>query len=614
MTVGLVTGTRESLDVIDDPIRRHGVVRRTLREPAALISVIFLVLVLLAAIFAPLLTPYDPTATKLADVLAPPFTPEHPLGADGVGKDVLANLLYGAQTSLSSAAIVVAVSLLIGVPAGLLAGYRRGWIDGTAMWISGVLLSLPAIVLLLVILARVGRSTTLALAVFGVLIAPSVFLLVRGSVRAVREELYVDAAKVSGLRDTRIMRRHILPVVITPTIIQAALLASAGIGIEAGIAFLGLGSADKASWGLMLSDASQNIYNAPWLLIWPSVALILTVMAFTLIGNGIRDALADYGGSNARKRKVKPVPTAVREATPERESNPAGSPAIMSDPDSLLEIANLRVAYPRADESESVVVRGVSLTLRKGEILGLVGESGSGKSQTAFSILGLLPPEAKLQADTLVFDGVDLQALSAKQRNELRGSRIGYIPQEPMSNLDPAFRIGYQLVEPMRYHLKLSRRAAKAEALRLLARVGIPDPERVYRSYPHQLSGGMAQRVLIAGAVSCDPELLIADEPTTALDVTVQADVLDLIRSLQAERGLGVILVTHNFGVVADICDRVAVMRSGEIVEVAGALDLFDHPQHEYTRLLLDSTLAEKTEQTTLSDAVDVDQIEGRLP
>jgi peptide/nickel transport system permease protein len=613
MTAELVTGTRESLDVVGDPIRRHGVARRTLREPAALISVIFLVLVLLAAIFAPLLTPYDPTATKLADVLAPPFTAEHPLGADGVGKDILANLLYGAQTSLSSAAIVVVVSLLIGVPAGLLAGYRRGWIDGAAMWISGVLLSLPAIVLLLVILARVGRSTALALAVFGVLIAPSVFLLVRGSVRAVREELYVDAAKVSGLRDTRIMRRHILPVVITPTIIQAALLASAGIGIEAGIAFLGLGSADKASWGLMLADASQNIYNAPWLLIWPSVALVLTVMAFALIGNSIRDALADYGGGNARKRKVKPAQTAVVEGIPEPDSGRAVSSATKTDPNSLLDIANLRVAYPRADGSESVVVKGVSLTLRKGEILGLVGESGSGKSQTAFSILGLLPPEAKVRAGVLAFDGVDLQSLSAKQRNDLRGSRIGYIPQEPMSNLDPAFRIGYQLVEPMRYHLKLSRRQAKAEALRLLARVGIPDPERVYRAYPHQLSGGMAQRVLIAGAVSCDPELLIADEPTTALDVTVQADVLDLIRSLQAERGLGVILVTHNFGVVADICDRVAVMRSGEIVEVAGALDLFDHPQHEYTRLLLDSTLADKTDQTTLSDAVPVDEIDGRL-
>ena len=234
MTVGLVTGTSESLDVVDDSIRRHGVVRRTLREPAALISVIFLVIVLLAAIFAPLLTPYDPTATKLADVLAPPFTPEHPLGADGVGRDVLANLLYGAQTSLSSAAIVVAVSLLIGVPAGLLAGYRRGWIDGTAMWISGAA----------DVTARhrpppghprasrpqhdtgTGRFRRAHRAI-GVPARPRL-----GS--GVREELYVDAAQVSGLRDARIMRRHILPVVITPTIIQAALLASAGIGIEAG--------------------------------------------------------------------------------------------------------------------------------------------------------------------------------------------------------------------------------------------------------------------------------------------------------------------------------------------------------------------------------------------
>ena len=612
MTANLVTGVNESLDVVDDGVRRHGVLRRTLREPAALVSAIFLVLVLIAAIFAPLLTPYDPTATKLADVLAPPFTAEHPLGADGVGKDILANLLYGAQTSLSSAATVVAVSLLIGVPAGLLAGYRRGWIDGTAMWISGMLLSLPAIVILLVVLARVGRSTSLALAVFGVLIAPAIFLLVRGSVRAVREELYVDAAKVSGLRDTRIMRRHILPVVITPTIIQAALLASAGIGIEAGIAFLGLGSADKASWGLMLSDASQNIYNAPWLLIWPSVALILTIMAFTLIGNGIRDAMADYGGNNARTRKGKQAPAPVGDVPAEPRPLPAGAPTTVSHPDSLLELSNLVVAYPRSDGSESVVVEGVSLTLRKGEILGLVGESGSGKSQTAFSILGLLPPEAHLRADALVFDGIDLQVQSAKERNDLRGSRIGYIPQEPMSNLDPAFRIGYQLVEPMRHHLRLSRRAARTEALSLLTRVGIPDPERVYRSYPHQLSGGMAQRVLIAGAVSCNPELLIADEPTTALDVTVQADVLDLIRSLQAERGLGVILVTHNFGVVADICDRVAVMRSGEIVEVADALELFDHPQHEYTRLLLDSTLAETADQTTRSDSADEDKVEGR--
>ncbi|MDR6437662.1 ABC-type dipeptide/oligopeptide/nickel transport system permease subunit [Paenarthrobacter nicotinovorans] len=272
MTDNLVTGTRKSLEVVGSAPQADNLFKKFLREPAAVISLVFLVLLVVVAVLAPLISSYDPTATRLADVLAPPFTPEHPLGADGVGRDVLANLVYGAQTSLSSAAIVIAVSLLIGVPTGLLAGYRQGWIDGVSMWISGALLSLPAIVVLLVVLARVGRSTSLALVVFGILIAPSVFLLIRGSVRAVREELYVDAARVSGLSDIRIMVRHILPVVITPTIIQAALLAGAGIGIEAGIAFLGLGSSDKASWGLMLNDASQNIFNAPWLLLWPSVA------------------------------------------------------------------------------------------------------------------------------------------------------------------------------------------------------------------------------------------------------------------------------------------------------------------------------------------------------
>lgn len=596
MTVDLVTGTNQSLHLSESDERRPGVLRRLLRDPAAVVSLIFVALLVLAAICAPLLTPYDPTATKLSDVLASPFTPDHPLGADGVGRDIWANLVYGTQTSLSSAGIVIAVSMAIGIPTGLLAGYRRGAIDGISMWISGALMSLPAIVVLLVVLARVGRSSSLALAVFGVLIAPSVFLLIRGSVRSVREELYVDAAHVSGLSDARIMRRHILPVVIKPTIIQAALLASAGIGIEAGIAFLGLGSSDRASWGLMLADASQNVYNAPWLLIWPSLALVLTVMAFTLIGNGLRDALSDStGASSPRPRRAdrKDAPTAA--VSPTKQTEPPVSAKPEGHAPSLLVLDGLHVSYPREDGSEAVVVRGVSLTLERGTILGVVGESGSGKSQTAFSLLGLLPEEARMNAGTMRFNGEDLLKISVKARNRLRGVGIGYIPQEPMSNLDPAFRIGFQLTEPMRHHLGLSRRDARAEAIRLLARVGIPDPERLYRSYPHEVSGGMAQRVLIAGAISCNPELLIADEPTTALDVTVQADVLELIRSLQAERGMGVILVTHNFGVVADLCDRVAVMRSGEIVEVADVDELFARPRHEYTRMLLDSTLNSST-------------------
>lgn len=247
--------------------------------------------------------------------------------------------------------------------------------------------------------------------------------------------------------------------------------------------------------------------------------------------------------------------------------------------------------YVAEDGATRDVVRGVSLHVARGEVLGLVGESGSGKSQTSFAILGLLPPEAAVSARHLSLDGQSLIGLRESGMQKLRGTRMAYVPQEPMSNLDPSFTVGAQLTKPMRRRLNLSRKAATARALDLLERVGIPDPARTLAAYPHQLSGGMAQRVLIAGAVSCDPELLIADEPTTALDVTVQAEVLELLRDLQRERTMGLILVTHNLGVVADICDRVAVMRDGLIVEQRPVADLFADPQHEYTRMLLNATL-----------------------
>jgi peptide/nickel transport system permease protein len=262
----------------------------------------------------------------------------------------------------------------------------------------------------------------------------------------------------------------------------------------------------------------------------------------------------------------------------------------------LLRIRNLSVGYPSGD-----VVHGVDLDVRKGEVMGLVGESGSGKTQTAFSVLGLLPPGGTvLGSSSILFDGRELVRLPEPERRALRGKRIGYIPQEPMSNLDPCFRVGEQLVEPLRAVSGLSKQAAAAEALNLLERVGIPEPRRTFAAYPHEISGGMAQRVLIAGAVSGKPDLLIADEPTTALDVTVQADVLDLLRGLQTEFGMAMLLVTHNFGVVADICDRVAVMQNGRIVEVDDVRPLFANPQHPYTKTLLDSTLEDSAPRTGL--------------
>ena len=559
-------------------VRRRGAVKRFLREPLAVLALGWLLVVVAMAILAPLLTSQSPTGSSVTDALAP-MGGEHLLGTDGVGRDVFAQLVHGARTSLVGALIVVVVSLAAGLPAGLVAGFYRGRFDGAANWVASLLMAQPAIIILLVVLTQVGRNTALAMLVFGFVIAPGVFRLVRSSVIAVREELFVDAARVSGLSDGRIIRRHILPVVVAPTVIQMSQILGIAIVVQAGLEFLGLGSANQASWGGMLNDSFQNIYTAPRLLLWPALVVVLTVTACALLGNALRDGLV-----------AGPAPVSSRDRHRATGSSAPGRAIAYEENGALVQIENLVVSYPSGSEDHQVV-RGVSLSVRRGEVLGLVGESGSGKSQTAFSILGLLPRQARMSAGALRFDDIDLGAISETARNRLRGSRIGYIPQEPMSNLDPSFRIGHQLVEPMRHHLGMSRQEARVEALRLLARVGIHDPERVFAAYPHQISGGMAQRVLIAGAVSCDPDLLIADEPTTALDVTVQAEVLDLIRELQQEREMAVLLVTHNFGVVADICDSVAVMREGRIVEHAPVRRLFANPQDDYTRMLLASSV-----------------------
>jgi peptide/nickel transport system permease protein len=242
----------------------------------------------------------------------------------------------------------------------------------------------------------------------------------------------------------------------------------------------------------------------------------------------------------------------------------------------LLSVDDLVIGYPERDDWKRVV-RGVSFQVGRGEIVGLVGESGSGKTQTAFAILGLLPVNGRVLGGSIQFDNTELVGAPSRVMDTVRGQRIAYVPQE--------------LVEPLRICLGLSRSAARARALDLLDRVGIPDPKRTFAAYPHQVSGGMAQRVLIAGAVSCEPDLIIADEPTTALDVTVQAEILDLLRDLQRESHTAMLLVTHNFGVVADLCDRVAVMQEGRIVETGSVRGIFSAARHPYTRSLLDAIL-----------------------
>jgi ABC-type dipeptide/oligopeptide/nickel transport system ATPase component len=363
----------------------------------------------------------------------------------------------------------------------------------------------------------------------------------------------------------------------------------------------------------MLSEGFKNVYLNPTLLFWPALAMALTIGGLVLLGNAIRDALED-GEKIKHRKKQSPVENAsaerpTAEAAKARTVRAAGGKSVAAVDSGtehhLVKVTNLGVGYPQADGSIKKVVDDVSFHVDRGEILGIVGESGSGKSQTAFSILGLLPDNARIVAGSIQFDGSYTVApgedrVSQERLSKLRGKRISYIPQEPMSNLDPAFTIGYQLVTPMVRVLGISKEEAAARALKLLTDVGIADPKRTFGAYPHEVSGGMAQRVLIAGAISCEPDLVIADEPTTALDVTVQADVLDLLRELQQRLNIGVILVTHNFGVVADLCDRVAVMQNGRLLEEGSVRDILRNPKEQYTRTLLASMLEGKTPMSML--------------
>lgn len=577
------------------PLVRLSLLQRIIRNPLGLATSVFLLLVLAIAILAPVISGFDPAATDTDNLMVGPGG-AHILGTDSAGRDVLSRLFFGAQTTLISAVVVVVTAVSIGVPTGLIAGYYGGKFDGVASWMANMLMSLPSIIVLLAVSAAFGPSILISMFVFGILITPSFFRITRTAVMSVRNELYVDAARVSGLSDLRIISKHIFTVVRAPIIIQSAMISGIAISIQSGLEFLGLGDTSMISWGVMLNEGFRNIFINPMLVLWPGIVISLTIGSFALLGNALRDALEDTQKLSSKSKKVA--------AGAQAEFDHSAAPTDAAS--HLLSVSKLSVGYPQGDGSLKKVVSDVSFHVDKGEVLGIVGESGSGKSQTAFSILGLLPGNAKIATGHIVFDGNELVstgegAISQKAMTQFRGKRIAYIPQEPMSNLDPAFTIGYQLVRPMTEVLGVSKKEAKARALKLLDMVGINNPERVFKSYPHEVSGGMAQRVLIAGAVSCEPDLLIADEPTTALDVTVQAEVLDLLRDLQKRLGMGMVLVTHNFGVVADLADRVVVMQYGRVVETGEVREILRSPKEEYTQVLLSSMLEGKTPMTMLT-------------
>jgi len=555
-----------------------------LRRPVAVAALAYLVLVVVAAVAAPLLAPHAPEATDLDHVLSTP-SGLHPLGTDSLGRDVLSRLMYGGQVSLAGVAVAVATMLVLGVSAGLVAGFVGGWVDRVATWVIDLMLSIPVIITLLVVLSVVGSNETAAMVTVGVLAAPALARVVRGATMAVRRETFVAAARVAGLPTSRIIAGQVLPRVTGPIIVQAAIGAGGALMAQAGIEFLGLGVPPPTpTWGGMVTDASQVVDQQAWLLVPTGLVIGLTVLAFGLLGDAVRDAAADRTTRAPRSRTQLPV------VPPSTSDAPA--------PDALLSLRDITVALPTA-HGMCTVVDGVSLDVRPGETVGLVGESGCGKSITGRAILGLLPPGGVLTGGAVYLDGEHLR--TPKAFRAVRGSRIALISQEHVGSLDPVLTVGHQVDELVRRHHGGSRNTVRARTLELLASVRLPNPATVARRYPHELSGGMAQRVAIALALAGDPELLIADEPTTALDVTVQAEILALLRQLQAERGMAILLISHDLGVVADVCRRAYVMYAGRVVETAPSATLFEEPRHPYTAGLLDCSPRRRPPRTRLA-------------
>jgi len=569
------------------PPRHAGFWRRLLRRPVAIVSIAFIALDVIASYAAPLLTPYDPVKQDLKVVLQMP-SPIHWLGTDTYGRDELSRLLYGGQQSFEGVLIALVVLAVVSIPLGLAAGYFRGWVDFVVSKISEIVLALPNIIILLVVLTIFTGSMTVAMVTFGLLGSAGLIRVIRGATIAVREELYVDAARVSGLGEGIILFRHILPRVLGPIIVQLSLFGGIALGVQVGLAYLGLGTPPPwPTWGLMIQEAAGKILTNPWLLVPPGVLTGLLILAFGLIGDAARDAMAEGQSRNVGKSTRK-LDRERLELAAAAELAAPGRP-IDLDTDVVLSVQGMSVQF-EVDGERSTVVHEASFEVRRGETVALVGESGSGKTVSSLSVLNLLPANGFISAGHAYFREVDILTARPHDMDPIYGKRIAMISQEPMAGLDPAYRIGNQLDELVRRHHGLKGAEVRERTLRILADVRLPDPEAVAARYAHELSGGMAQRVVIAMALVGEPELLLADEPTTALDVTVQAEILDLLRDLQREREMAVLFVTHDLGVVADVCDRAVVMQQGRIVESASVADLFARPRHPYTKALIAAT------------------------
>jgi peptide/nickel transport system permease protein len=606
----------------------------------AAVCVVLLAIVALAAIFAPLLTPYDPLASGTP--VQPP-SPEHWFGTDRQGRDIFSRLVYGARYSLVIGLGATLVALAAACVIGTIAATAPKWLAEIVMRIMDIVMSFPGIALAAVFVAVFGKSLPVLVLTIAFLYVPQLTRIVRANILDQYGEDYVSAVRVMGSGTPRIIVKHVARNAMAPVLVFATVLVADAIVFEASLSFLQAGVPDpEPSWGNVIA-AGRNLLmsGAWWATFFPGLLIMITVLCLNILSEGLTDAMV-----SPRARKVTADAANTEESTSELEgeavddthviatidtavnlSVPSGVPDALvvaapavpleerlarlrerelsrhdrlvytADAAPLLEVQDLCISFPRHGDVD--VIDHVSFTVRPGETMSLVGESGCGKSITSLAIMGLLDPKANIRG-RILFDGKDLLTMSSKERNALRGHDIAMIYQDALSSLNPSMLIRSQMKQ-------LTSRGGTRTAEELLEMVGL-DPQRTLASYPHELSGGQRQRVLIAMALTRDPRLVIADEPTTALDVTVQAQVVELLLRLQKELGFAMLFVSHDLALVAELTHRITVMYAGQVVEQGTTREVLTQPVHEYTRGLLGAVLS-------IEDGTDrLHQVPGIVP
>jgi oligopeptide/dipeptide ABC transporter ATP-binding protein len=540
-----------------------------------------------AALAAPWLAPAPPARPLgVEDVYRPPGA-AHPLGTDDAGGDVLGQLLFGTRVSLVVGLVAALISVVVGGAVGLTAGFAGGRTEEWLMRVTDVVLVLPALPLAIVLVALTEPGLASLVLVIGLVGWTGTARLVRAQTLAIRERVFVRRARALGASEPRILLVHVLPHVVPLLAANGALVVSQAILSESTLSFLGLGDPDRPSWGGMLSFAlSRGALSAGawWALLAPGAALLAAVLGASLLGFGLEERWLP----RARRNHLAAGAPAARRVPAEPGAGRAGGvePVAAEVAPPLLAVRDLGIDYPPTDGPPVAAVRGVTFEVGAGEIVGLVGESGCGKTTVLLALLGLLPDGARVVSGSVRLAGRELLGLDERALGEVRGRELALVHQGAMSALNPVRTVGDQIAEALLLHAPLLTRAFVALRVReLLERVGIPADRA--RRYPHELSGGMRQRAVIAMALAANPRVLLADEPTTALDVVVQAQILDLLAQLARELELSVVLVSHDLGVVAELCDRVVVLYGGTVAEAAPVADLFHRPLHPYTRELL---------------------------